>query len=94
MLKILFVGAVLVATAAVAHSQGAPGTRRGPSGDPSEVVCVSEGQIGSRLARRRVCRTRAEWAEHQIEHKQEIQRAQHQMQTQYKDPPLPSRTPQ
>ena len=93
MLKILFVGAVLVATAAIAQAQGAPGTRRGPSGDPSEVVCVSEGQIGSRLARRRVCRTRAEWAEHQIEHKQEIQRAQHQMQTQYVDPPRPSATP-
>ena len=94
MLKALVTGAILIATAAAAQSQGGTsGTRRGPSGDPGEVVCVSEKQIGSRLAQRRVCRTRAEWEEHRVEHQQEIERAQQQMQTQYKDPPMPSRTP-
>jgi hypothetical protein len=50
------------------------------------VVCVAEKQIGSRLNQRRVCRTRAEWDEHRAEHKQEVERAQQQMQTSYTDP--------
>jgi hypothetical protein len=50
------------------------------------VVCVSEKQIGSRLNQRRICRTRAEWDEHRAEHKQEVERAQQQMQTQFVDP--------
>ena len=87
MLKTLFVGTILIATAAVAQSpSGAPGTRRAPGGASDEVVCVSERQIGSRLSQRRVCRTRAEWDEHRAEHKQEVERAQQQMQTQYTDP--------
>jgi hypothetical protein len=52
------------------------------------VVCVAEKQIGSRLNQRRVCRTRAEWDEHRSEHKQEVERAQQQMQTQFTDPPI------
>lgn len=89
MTKTLFVGVILIATAAAAQSQGgAAGTKRGPGGDPGEVVCVSEKQIGSRLNQRRVCRTRAEWAEHRSEHKQEVERAQQQMQTQFVDPPI------
>ena len=82
MLKTLIVGTILIATAAAAQSPaGAPTTKRGPSGDQNEVICVIESQIGSRLNRRRVCRTRAEWAEHRNEYKQEIERAQTQMQT-------------
>ena len=53
-----------------------------PNQDPNEVVCVQESQIGSRLNRRRVCRTRAEWAEHRSQYKQSIERAQNQTQTQ------------
>jgi len=33
------------------------------SRDPNEVVCEKQSVIGSRLATRRVCATRAEWAE-------------------------------
>jgi hypothetical protein len=90
MLKVLSVLAVTIATAAVAHAASEPATtKRGPSNDPNEVVCVSQAQIGTRLNRRRVCRTRAEWAEHQAEHKQEVERAQQQMQTQFVDPGRP-----
>jgi hypothetical protein len=89
MLKTVLVGVVLVATAAAAHSQGgSSGTKRGPGTDPHEVVCVAQKQIGSRLNQRRVCRTRSEWAEHREEHKQEVERAQQQMQTSFKDPPI------
>ena len=87
MLRILSVVAAIVATSAIAQTGPAPSTsKRGPGGDPNEVVCVSQAQIGSRLNRRRVCRTRAEWDEHKAEHKQEVERAQQQMQTQFVDP--------
>jgi hypothetical protein len=87
MLKPVLIGASLVATAAVAQtsdgSSKGPTTRHGPSGAPTEVVCVRQQAIGSRLAARRVCRTRAEWEQHQSEFKQEVDRAQQQMQTDY-----------
>ena len=41
-------------------------TREG-AGDPEQIVCRSETDIGSRVSRRRVCRTRAEWAELQAQ---------------------------
>lgn len=34
-----------------------------PAQDPNEKVCETESVVGSRLATRRVCGTRAEWAE-------------------------------
>ncbi len=34
-----------------------------PDPDPNEKVCQTELVVGSRLATRRVCATRAEWAE-------------------------------
>jgi hypothetical protein len=90
MLKLVLIGVSLVATAAVAQNSGGsakgPTTRHGASGDPTEVVCVREQAVGSRLATRRVCRTRAEWEQHQSEFKQEVDRAQQQMATSYSDP--------
>ena len=59
-----------------------PATAKRDTGtDPNEVVCVKQSQIGSRLNQRRVCRTRAEWAAHRTEYKQEVDRAQQQLQT-------------
>ena len=64
------------------EAPNAPATTKiGPSNDPNEVVCIRQSQIGSRVAARRVCRTRAEWAAHRAEYKQEIERAQQQLQT-------------
>lgn len=34
-----------------------------PAPDPNEKMCQTESVVGSRLATRRVCATRAEWAE-------------------------------
>ena len=69
--------------AAVPASAQAPAdtTTTGPSNDPSEIVCISESRIGSRLDRHRVCRTRAEWAEHRRQYRNSVDRAQQQMQT-------------
>jgi hypothetical protein len=53
----------------------------GPNNDPNQIVCVRESQVGSRLASQRVCRTRAEWAEHRRMYRNSVDRAQQQMQT-------------
>jgi hypothetical protein len=82
MLKILLASAGLIATAALAETaDNAPTTKRGPSADPDEVVCINQSEIGSRLSRRRVCRTRAEWAEHQRQYRVDVEQAQQQLQS-------------
>lgn len=74
MWKAVFVGAVLVATAAVAQS---PTTSRvDPNGDPNQVVCVNERVTGSRVATQRVCRTRREWDEHKGEMRKTLEKVQ------------------
>ena len=87
MKKMTILCAVLVSSvAAIAQTPeeapDAPTTQKtGPNQDPNEVVCIRQAAIGTRLGARRVCRTRAEWAEHRSEFKQELERAQQQMQT-------------
>lgn len=55
--------------------------RRAPSGNPNEVVCINQPEIGSRLTRRRVCRTRAQWEETQMQTRTVLERVQLQKQT-------------
>jgi hypothetical protein len=85
MKKAAVLSALLVSSAAaIAQTpQEAPATTKlGPNQDPNQIVCQTQTEIGSRLNRRRVCRTRAEWAEHQRMYRQNIERAQQQSQTQ------------
>ena len=56
LLLLLFAG--LGSTPSLAKDDKAGKTR-----DPNEVVCEKQSIVGSRLATRRVCATRAEWAE-------------------------------
>jgi len=70
----LFVGAAL--TAAVAAAQTPMTPDRLGSGDPAQRICRVTGETGSRLARRRVCLTRAEWAAQQLESRNTVDRAQ------------------
>jgi len=44
--------------------------------DPNEKVCENITVVGSRLARKRVCATRAEWADHKLQDRQAVDRAQ------------------
>jgi hypothetical protein len=84
MKKAAIVSALLVTSAAAYAQAGgeAPATTKlGPNQDPNQIVCENQTEIGSRLNRRRVCRTRAEWAEHQREYRQNIERAQQQTRT-------------
>ena len=82
---LLLSGAAAIAQAPVE----APATTRvGPNQDPNQIVCQNQTEIGSRVARRRVCRTRAEWAEHERQYRQNLQRAQHEMRTAYCSPDM------
>ena len=47
-----------------------------PNGDPNQVICRTETEIGSRLSRRRVCRTRSEWATLEQQTRQTVDRTQ------------------
>jgi hypothetical protein len=75
MKSLLFSGLLLAATAASAEAPTASATHNAAS-DPNEMVCRTSGELGSRLNRRRVCMTRAQWAERQREQRQDIERAQ------------------
>ncbi len=44
--------------------------------DPNEVICEKQEVVGSRLQTRRVCRTRAEWADLRLQDQQVIDRIQ------------------
>ena len=76
--------AAMAGCAAAAWSQAPaePQTeRRGTPNDPNEVVCINEAQLGSRLTKRRVCRTRAAWEQHNREMRFAVETAQTQKQT-------------
>ena len=65
-----------VSQAPTAIDPRAPSVATAPKADPNEVVCQKQEVVGSRLAVRRICKTRAEWADLQIQDRQEIERVQ------------------
>ena len=74
-----FLVAALCGAAFTAHAPTSAETqsaKRAAGGDPNEVVCIRERELGSRLAIRRVCRTRAEWEQHHRELRLAIEKAQ------------------
>ena len=84
-MKKILLSAALAGCAAAAWSQ-APGSteHRGTGNDPNEMVCINESVIGSRLAKRRVCRTRAQWEEHHRQMRLAVDKAQMDKQTNFK----------
>jgi hypothetical protein len=60
---------ILIGASALA--QKAP-VERATTPDPNEVVCQKQEVLGSRLQKKKVCRTRAEWAEMQRLDRQEL----------------------
>lgn len=44
--------------------------------NPNEIVCQKQEETGSRLAKKKICMTRAEWADRQLQDRQELERAQ------------------
>jgi hypothetical protein len=47
--------------------------------DPNQVICEKQPVTGSRLSTRRVCKTRAQWADDRMQDRQEIEKAQTQI---------------
>ena len=71
------IGAMLLGGAMLATSPvAAEPSGKKKTTDPNEVVCRKEEILGSRLASRKVCKTRAEWAEETRENRGNIERAQ------------------
>ena len=58
-----------------AASLAAPAPQLSP-GDPNEKICENVSQIGSRLSKRRVCATRAEWAERRLQDRKDAEHIQ------------------
>ena len=73
--RLLAAGALLGCTLApVAAAE--PSAKRPVKNDPNETVCEKQEVLGSRLAVRRVCRTRAEWAEQRRSDRDAVQASQ------------------
>ena len=77
----LLAGIFAVPADAQQSAQNPPITVTGPkpakkAPDPNEVVCEKQQDVSSRLVVRRVCMTRAEWAEQRRQDRMEIDRVQ------------------
>lgn len=74
--------ALAAAFAAEAHAAdesppaAQPQSAKRVAGATDKMICKTEGEIGSRLARSRVCHTAAEWAELRREEKENVDRIQ------------------
>ena len=74
----MFVLVVVLALAAAAPAEtvGVPAAN---TADSNEKICENMAQIGSRLAKRRVCATRAEWAERRLQDRRDAEAIQRQL---------------
>ena len=68
-----------VAVAATAQTSAAPADEKEVA--QNKMVCRTFTEIGSRLNRRRVCRTQLEWDEIEAETRKTVERVQHTKQT-------------
>ena len=66
----------LIAIPAPVFAQAPAGSA---AGDPNEKVCENIVPVGSRLAKKRVCATRAEWEERRRLDRQAVEQAQKQI---------------
>ena len=66
---------VMLSAAAITSALPSAAKDRKPR-DPNEMVCENEEVLGSRLATRRICMTRAQWAEKRRDDRAAIDRSQ------------------
>jgi hypothetical protein len=70
-------GSSLIVAAMMTAGFGAPAFAEKPKkGGPDEVICERVEVLGTRLAVKRVCATRAEWAERRLQERMGIDKAQ------------------
>ena len=82
MLRHVILGTVLsfsISAGALAEGAPASGKQVAPNhdvGDPNERICENITPIGSRLATKRFCGTRAEWADRKRQDREALEAAQ------------------
>ena len=69
----VYVVALAMIATSPAETVAAPAAN---AAEPNEKICENMVQIGSRLAKRRVCATRAEWAERRLQDRQDAEKIQ------------------
>ena len=62
--------------AQTAPAGAAAATSQKAADNANEVVCEKQEITGSRIGSRRICMTRAKWAERRLQDRQEIEKAQ------------------
>jgi hypothetical protein len=67
---------ILIAALAVGSAAASEPAKEKKALDPNEKVCETIKPVGSRLATKRVCATRAEWAEQRKQDREETEKAQ------------------
>jgi hypothetical protein len=73
--RILAVGAVAMLAAAVpVRAEDTTSSKK--QKDPNEIVCEKTEVLGSRLAKKKICMTRAQWAEQRRLNRQEVDKVQ------------------
>ena len=68
--------AVLCVPALAVAQSVAPAPAPQPQADPNERVCETVTMLGSRLSKKRICASRAEWEQMRLRDRQEVERAQ------------------
>jgi hypothetical protein len=79
MLVRLFALAILAVIPAMAATPSAAQQQSSTASDANEKICESISVIGSRLAKKRVCATRAEWEEQRRQDRQAMEQIQKQI---------------
>jgi hypothetical protein len=74
-IAIVSLSALMLAAAAPDTTPPVPATNTNV-GNPNEKICETIKPIGSRLATKRFCGTRAEWADRKLQEKQALEAAQ------------------
>jgi len=78
MKKMIILSAVVASAAGWAQTPTGGSTTKDGVADPNEMVCQAVVRTESRLARARVCMTRAQWAEQRRLTRQNVERSQSQ----------------
>ncbi len=68
--------ALLLTAAVPVLAQGAPAGTAEKKPDPNEVICEKVKEMGSRLSIKKVCMTRAQWAERRLTDRQDLETRQ------------------
>jgi hypothetical protein len=71
------VAAMMISTQAIGQTAPVATVPAKSAGlDPNQVVCEKQEVVGSRLTSRRVCMTRAQWAEARLQDRQNVEKVQ------------------